>query len=87
MTTDNLFRAAAAGGIAVGLTGAWLLWTRRNRRSAIIASAFGLYAIAGIASLPLVGLQAWFAILLAMGPLALVLSRASLVATWHQPGS
>ena len=77
----------AAGGVAVGLAGAWLLWTRRNRRSAIITSAFGFYAVLAIAYLPLVGLQPWFVLLFATGLLAFVLSLACLAATWRQPST
>lgn len=76
---------ATTGGVAVGLTGAWLLWTRPDRRSAIITSLFGFYAVVGIAYLPLIGLQSWFVILIVTGVLAFTLSIACLVATWRQP--
>ena len=77
----------AAGGVAVGLAGAWLLWTRRNRRSAVITSAFGFYAVLGIVALPRVGPDPWFVILFATGVLAVVLSLACLAATWRQPST
>lgn len=80
---------ATVGGVAVGLTGAWLLWTRPDRRSALITALFGFYAVAGIAYLPLIGLQSWFVILIVTAVLAFVLSIACLAATWRQrpPGA
>ena len=73
------------GGVAVGVTGAWLLWTRPDKRSAIITTLFGFYAVLGIAYLPLIGLESWFMVLIATGILAFVLSLACLVVTWRQP--
>ncbi|MBA2718294.1 MAG: hypothetical protein H0U52_03475 [Chloroflexi bacterium] len=73
------------GGVAVGVTGAWLLWTRPDRRSAIITTLFGFYAVLGIAYLPLIGLESWFIVLIGTGVLAFVLSLACLIVAWRQP--
>lgn len=80
---ESIVLAAISVGIGVGV-GGLLLW-RPGRGSAVVASAFGLYAALGVAYAPLIGPQAWFVILVATGLVAFVLSVACLVRSWRAP--
>ena len=64
-----------------------LLWFRPTRSSAIVAIALGLYAVAGLAYAPLIGLQPWFVLLSGTGLVAFALSVAAFLVSRRAPVS
>lgn len=82
----SLSLGAYSIGALLGVGVAALLWRRPTRASAILASAFGFYAVVGLAYAPLIGPQLWFLVLSATGIVAFVLSVVAFFASRPRPG-